>query len=228
MSSPTPRIDLTMPHALAPQPPQLTLPQAHPHTEPHHGAGCQRDTPCNPPPGDINNHVDQNINPVNKKRRCANINIASLNINGFSANRMSHLEKWSMINQMLNKNKIVILALQETHLDQERVESLKSAFGRKMEIIHSEDPDAPHATTSVAFVINKSLIAPKKTTIHEIRPGRVLQIQIDWLDNETTSLMNIYAPNERAAHQTMWTEVEATRCWRNRFVSIQQPTKRVT
>lgn len=132
-------------------------------------------------------------------------------MNRFSANGMSHLEKWSMINQTLNKNKIAILALQETHLDQERVETLKSAFGRKMEIIHSEDPDAPHTTTGVAFVINKSLIAPKKTTIHKIRPGRVLQIQIDWLDNETTSLMNIYAPNERAAHQTMWTEVEATR-----------------
>jgi hypothetical protein len=49
----------------------------------------------------------------------ANINIASLNINGYAApaNNMNGIEKWSAIYQMMKENKIAILAVQETHLD---------------------------------------------------------------------------------------------------------------
>ena len=80
-----------------------------------------------------------------------------------------------------------------------------------MEIIFSADPDAPRATAGVAFVINKTLIAPRNTHVHEIRPGRVLLLNIEWLDEEETSLMNIYAPNERVAHQPLWTEIDDIR-----------------
>ena len=67
----------------------------------------------NPTPRDLNNH----INPVNWKIKRANINIATLNINGFMANSLTYLKKWSMVNQTLNEHKIAILALQKMHLD---------------------------------------------------------------------------------------------------------------
>ena len=132
-------------------------------------------------------------------------------MNGFTANGSSHLEKWSMVNQTLNRNKIAVLALQETHLDQGRVDELKSAFGKKMEIFFSTDPDAPRTTAGVALILNKSLIAPRKTTFHEILPGRVIMLKIEWLDDEATSIMNIYTPNNTAAQQTLWADIDTER-----------------
>ena len=88
----------------------------------------------------------------------ANINVATLNMNGLTApsSGMTFLEKWSMVNQTLNQYKIAVLALQETHLDQEIVDRLKQCFGRKMHTEFSQDLEAPCTTAGVAFVINKT------------------------------------------------------------------------
>ena len=63
---------------------------------------------------------DNNNNTKTYKKR-ANINIATLNMNGATAptSNMDLKEKWSMINNTIRTNKIAILALQETHLDEE-------------------------------------------------------------------------------------------------------------
>lgn len=131
-----------------------------------------------------------------KKLECANINIATLNMNGLTApaRGMTFLQKWSMVNQTLNKFKIVILALQEMHLDHEHANNIHAAFGKKMEILTSEDPTSPRATAGVAFMINKSLIAPRTITTHDLVVGRALMIKVEWLDTESTTLINIYAP----------------------------------
>lgn len=67
-------------------------------------------------------------------------------MNGFTANRLTYYEKWSQVNQTLNEHKIAKLALQETHLDQERANSLQQAFGKKMDIHFSADENTPRAT----------------------------------------------------------------------------------
>ena len=58
--------------------------------------------------------VDANLNhkPKNQKLK-ANINVASLNMNGFAApNRnMSSIEKWSTVYRTINDHKIVVLAV---------------------------------------------------------------------------------------------------------------------
>jgi siderophore synthetase component len=74
---------------------------------------------------------------------------------------MNGLEKWSMVNQTLSQYKIAILALQETHLDQELLRQIQTCFSKKMQILHSEDPDAPQTTAGVAFTIKNALIAPR-------------------------------------------------------------------
>lgn len=137
-------------------------------------------------------------------------------MNGFRANGLTHFEKWSRVNQTLNKHRIAILALQETHLDQGRIDELKFAFGKKMEILYSPDPVNPRASAGVAIVINKSLIAPRKITTSELKAGRALLLKVEWLDNETTSILNVYAPNDRGAHQDFWKDIETTR--RNRKI----------
>ena len=120
-------------------------------------------------------------------------------MNGLAAptNNMSYTEKWSMINQTLNKHKIAILALQETHLDEETADRVRTTYGKKMNILTSADPANPRTTAGVAFVINKSLINPSKIVTHELKPGRALAIEIDWMETETTRIINIYAPNNK-------------------------------
>ena len=39
----------------------------------------------------------------------------------------------------------------------------------------------------------------------------MLAIQIEWLENEKTTLLNIYAPNRRPMHQQFWMEIDAER-----------------
>ena len=134
-------------------------------------------------------------------------------MNGLSApsRGMSALDKWAMVNQTLNEHRIAVLALQETHLDHEALERIQSCYDKKMLILHSEDPDAPRTTAGVAFVINKSLINPKKVTPYELHAGRALALRIDWLESETTTLINIYAPNDRAAHPDFWEKIDRER-----------------
>jgi ribonuclease HI/exonuclease III len=165
-----------------------------------------------PPPGVVSDNAQTN-HPHAKIKMRANINIATLNMNGLTAptQGLTALGKWSMINQTLNQYKIAILALQETHLDRETLEQLQTCYSKKMHILHSEDPDAPRATAGVAFVINKSLIAPRKLSTHELHAGRALALKIEWLESETTTLLNVYAPNDRAAHPVFWRDIDAQR-----------------
>ena len=46
--------------------------------------------------------------------------------------------------------------------------------------------------------------------MHELSPERVLTIEICWLlESETTCLVNIYAPNDRATHLQFWNGIDA-------------------
>ena len=165
----------------------------------------------NPTPGETTN-PNQNQNQP-KRRMRANINIATLNMNGLTAPRhhMSYTEKWALVNQTLNEHKIAILALQETHLDQETADLLRTRYQNKMEILTSADPNTPRASAGVAFIINKNLIAPRGIRAHELHAGRALAIEVDWLETEKTTLFNIYAPNEKITHTAFWKDIDTKR-----------------
>ena len=136
----------------------------------------------------------------------ANINMATLNVNGLSAptSGMNFIQKWSMINATLNEHKLAMLAIQESHLDQDTVDLLRQRFGDKMEIIFSADPDAPRATAGVAFILNKKRIAPRQLSVHELIPGRALFLKIKWHESESTSIVNVYAPTDKLRHPQFW------------------------
>ena len=170
----------------------------------------------NPRPPSRENAPTPPNNPNKQKNMRASINIATLNMNGLTSpsHNMNHIKKWAMVNQTLNKHKIAILALQETHLDEEAIAEIRRSFGRKMHIEYSSDPDAPRANAGVAFVINKSLIAPSEIHAHELYPGRALALKIKWLENESTTLLNIYAPVNKALQPPFWTDVETNRLTR--------------
>ena len=192
-----------------------TPPMSNPATQGHATQPNTRDAPASAHQRTpIPRERDQNQIPATSKPKMrASINVATLNMNGLAAptNNMSYTEKWSMINQTINKYKIAILALQETHLDEETADRVRASYGKKMSILTSADPDNPRTKAGVAFVINKSLIAPNKVIAHELDPGRALALEICWLESETTRLINIYAPNNRAAHLPFWNNVDAER-----------------
>ncbi|KAH9005679.1 Endonuclease/exonuclease/phosphatase, partial [Lactarius deliciosus] len=151
----------------------------------------------------------------------ASITIASLNMNGFTApaNNMNGIEKWSSVYKTMNKNKIAILALQETHLDNDLLDNIHTCFGKRLQVINSHLPTNPRTSAGVAFIINKALIAPKELKVYELIEGRALAIKVKWKENGEAVIINVYAPNNKSDHQQFWEQVDE----RRRSKGIRKP-----
>ena len=106
-------------------------------------------------------------------RKRANIKIASLNMNGLHTveDRSFSYEKWSEINTTVKRDKIAILAVQETHLDDEMTHSIQDMFRKRLTIINSQLERLPRMSAGVAFVLNKDLIDVKETRVVELIKG---------------------------------------------------------
>ena len=189
-----------MPNPLPPNPepnhPNVAPPNPH-----HRNEGPNRDEP---PPGPQNNK---------HYKKKANINIATLNVNGATApsRNMNLIEKWSMINRTIRTSKVAILALQETHLDEERANNIHSCFNKSFDLHFSGDPENPRATAGVAFIINKALITPERIRVRTIIPGRAAVLSIEWSAVKRITILNIYAPVERHRQPDFWQRIERRR-----------------
>ena len=152
-------------------------------------------------------------NPNRTCKKKANINIATLNMNGATApsHNMNLTEKWSMVNHTIRKHKIAILALQETHLDERRASDIHTCFQKSFDLHYSSDPENPRASAGVAFLINKALITPKHVKVVALIPGRAVVLTIDWSEAVKTSILNIYAPVDRPSQPDFWNRIERRR-----------------
>src|SRR5713226_5799606 len=103
----------------------------------------------------------------------ATFTLATLNVNGFASlsHKMTGLDKWSLIYHMMINQKIAILALQETHLDQDLLNQVNECYGQCLTILSSPDLDSPHTSAGVAFVINKRLVNPDNIKVFELIKG---------------------------------------------------------
>jgi len=146
---------------------------------------------------------------LKKARLRANIRIASQNVNGAVApsENMNYKEKWRAISHAIHTEKTAILAIQESHLDQDMTEVLGRNFKKNLMILNLAHPDNPQATAGVGFVINKQLIEPDEIEMHELIPRRAAMLKIKWLKTCTATILNIYAPNDRAKHANFWAKV---------------------
>jgi hypothetical protein len=104
--------------------------------------------------------VNQNEGGQHKKIMVkASIRVASLNMRGFgNPNPNSPQNKWNHINQIMRDQKIGILLLQETHMDQLHHEATQNLFSRRLKIYSSEHPENPTGKGGVAVVLNKNVI----------------------------------------------------------------------
>jgi exonuclease III len=105
----------------------------------------------------------------------------------------------------------VILALQETYLDQAKMTQVHECFSKNLEIVTSEDPDDPTGKVGVAFIINKTILDPREITTHELHQGRALLLKIKWLESCEASLLNVYVPTNRAMQKPFWENIETVR-----------------
>jgi hypothetical protein len=74
-------------------------------------------------------------------RKKANIKIATLNINSLHTNTDTHhnFEKWSEINTVMRKQSIAILALQETHMDEQWIIEIQNTFKKRLLIENTKN-----------------------------------------------------------------------------------------
>jgi hypothetical protein len=97
-------------------------------------------------------------------------------------------------------------------MDQQMTDQVRVCFGKNLDILTLEDPSTPRSKAGVAFVINKVLINPKKIKMYELVPGRALLLKIKWLEDCETTILNIYAPVNRAVQPQFWQTIENEKC----------------
>ncbi len=113
-------------------------------------------------------------------------------------------EKWLCINQVIRDSKIAILAVQETHLTNDRINDLNKLFAATLLIHGSCDPTNPTGARGVAFALNKRLINTDDVTICEEEAGRALTLTMKWTNGSTLKVLNVYAPNEMSENANFW------------------------
>ncbi|KAI0282258.1 Endonuclease/exonuclease/phosphatase [Russula aff. rugulosa BPL654] len=123
---------------------------------------------------------------------------------------MNHIDKWTTINSTIRTEKIAILALQETHLDEDRLTDINRCFNKSFDVINSSDPTNPQGSAGVAFLINKALIAPTNVKTYVLKQGQAIMMRIKWSETEII-ILNIYAPNNVREQPAFWAELDLER-----------------
>ncbi|KAI0041810.1 DNase I-like protein, partial [Auriscalpium vulgare] len=102
---------------------------------------------------------------------------------------------------------IGVIGLQETHLRDEHVQSIKQLHERQFTLFNSCDPDSPGASAGVAFALNRSLVRTDECALHVLVPGRAAILTMTWHHNLRLTILNVYAPNDPGPQATFWTQV---------------------
>ncbi|KAH7918186.1 DNase I-like protein, partial [Leucogyrophana mollusca] len=145
-------------------------------------------------------------------RTRANITIATLNVRGRASSTLGtdQLSKWTEIHQTVRDKKIGILCLQETHLMDPHEQQIDNLFSRRIKLINSQDPDRPGNSAGVAFVLNREITTPEDAIHTTIIPGRALAVSLKWHNDQTITILNVYAPNNPSEHQPFWERIRHT------------------
>ncbi|KAJ7107526.1 Endonuclease/exonuclease/phosphatase, partial [Mycena epipterygia] len=139
-----------------------------------------------------------------RKKTKASLMIASLNIRGIgNPNAWHPNHKWHHVNQLCKDNRTGILVVVESHLSATRHTSIQNLFGRRLEVIFSEDPITPNAK-GVAFVINKDLVSTDNIRTWEIIPGRAMMIEVETHKDKKVVVLGVYAPNAPGENADFW------------------------
>ena len=117
----------------------------------------------------------------------------------------------------MRDKRIGILAIQETHLDTETLNSLQKQFQR-LEIHNSSNVENPKGKGGVALVMNKNIVLWRTAVSKEIIPGRAILTTLYWQKASKITVLSIYAPNDRHKNAAFWTELQTK--WNNERLNI--------
>ncbi|KIY61031.1 DNase I-like protein [Cylindrobasidium torrendii FP15055 ss-10] len=112
------------------------------------------------------------------------------------------------INQLMRDEKIAILVVSETHLNNESHESVQELFERRLHIINSPDPIHPSNRNGVAVIINRAITNIYGLRTKEIVPGRALMIELNWHNEENLCILGVYAPTVKKENGPFWNELK--------------------
>ncbi|KAJ7273886.1 hypothetical protein C8J57DRAFT_1224796 [Mycena rebaudengoi] len=108
----------------------------------------------------------------------------------------------------MREKRIGILLVQEAHLNEEREDSIKTLFRKRLKVFRSEDPENPTGKGGVAVVLNRQLTNVSGVTITEIIPGRAIHVKTNWHREEIINIMGVYAPNDPTENAKFWKDIE--------------------
>ncbi|KAH9843022.1 Endonuclease/exonuclease/phosphatase, partial [Rhodofomes roseus] len=134
----------------------------------------------------------------------ASLMIGSLNICGRGNLFGTRNNKWNEINQLLREKKIGILALQETHLDDDLTSEVHRLYGRRVRVFNSESANSTGAQ-GVAFALNREIVDTCGIETEDIVPGRALLLRMRWHADRSLTVLNVYAPNGHTENAAFWT-----------------------
>ncbi|KAI0659859.1 Endonuclease/exonuclease/phosphatase, partial [Cubamyces menziesii] len=155
----------------------------------------------------------------NRGRTC--IRLASLNMRGAGPECQGGIgEKWMRINQILRENRIAVLALQETHLNDTQAAAVNALFGEYLHVFHSPYPQNETGACGVAFVINRRILKNMDCTLDILVPGRAIALTLQWPMEKRVRLANVYAPNDTAANASFWEQLRAMREMGNPIIDV--------
>ncbi|TFK91866.1 DNase I-like protein, partial [Polyporus arcularius HHB13444] len=141
-----------------------------------------------------------------KRKTKGRIVVASLNMRGGSSGAVG--DKWMRINQVLRDKRIAVLALQETHLTDGRLEGINDLFKASMIVLSSSDPENPAGARGVGFAINTRIVATEDIKITEIVPGRAAILSFRWTGDRVLRILNVYAPNGATENGEFWEVID--------------------
>ncbi|EIW64005.1 DNase I-like protein, partial [Trametes versicolor FP-101664 SS1] len=142
----------------------------------------------------------------------AKLLIASLNMRGYGSESREHgSSKWMLLNQLVRVNRIAVLALQEAHMNEERLRTLNKIFGAFLEIVCSPDPENETGARGVAFVVNKRLIDTTGLTSTTVIPGRAMLLDLKWSETRRLRVLNVYGPNDASENAAFWDSLREAR-----------------
>ncbi len=140
-----------------------------------------------------------------KNRTRARIRVGSLNMRGYGpVLSLANENRWMLVNQLIRDEKIGVLALQETHLNEERVAALNELFGRHMHVFYSALPGQATGACGVAFALNKRFVDPEKCTLRVVVEGRAISLTLPWAAERVLRIINVYGPNVPAQNANFW------------------------
>lgn len=131
--------------------------------------------------------------------------IATLNIRGAGSGTRDY--KWNEISSLIMQERIDILAVQETHLDEENTRRLNKVYEKRLHFISTLDETTSNRM-GVVVIMNKRSTRWKEATWEVITKGRALLVKVPWLQETSFSCMAVYAPNQSDQNKTFWKNVE--------------------